>query len=142
MAQSIEEYIYEMSYRIRLFSEKRGPGELNEIERLILEILGKHGEINISTLGRLLPKKQSTLSTMLSNLSEKKKLIKKRKPEGNKRMTFISLTDKGKKKLNEIIDEQFAVFGFIKTSLEISKDEEKLLRRVMDNSIRFFDAML
>lgn len=142
MARSIEEYIYEMSYRVRLFSEKRGPGELTETERLIIEILGKQGEINISTLGRILPKKQSTLSTLLTNLSERKKFIKKRKSETNKRMTFISLSEKGKKKLEEIRTEQFAIFGFIKASLGLTAEKEKLVKEIMENSVRFFDAML
>ena len=142
MARGLEEYIYEVSYRVRLFSEKRGPGELNETERMIIEILGKRGEITISALGRILPKKQSTLSTLLTHLAVKKKLIKKRKSETNKRMTLISLSNQGKQTLEEIKTEQYAIFGFIKASLELTAEKEKLIKEIMDNSIRFFDAML
>ena len=141
--ESIEELIYEMSYRIRLFREKRGKkiGELTEYERLILEILDRWGSLNISEVNNHISLSSSSISTIITNLS-KMKLLEKTKPENNQRTTLVNLTKEGNKKLKDLRNEQLKVFGFIKTSLNLTPEKEKVIREAMSDSIKFFDAFL
>ena len=147
MAKSIEMAIYDLSLRINLFmaakeAESRVEG-LTAREMLILELIGLKKETSISKIASLCTgASSSTISTTITRLWRKKKLVNKTIHPQNQRVTLVSLTEEGKKALEDIKNDQLVVFKVVAESLALSPDEVAYFRSICENSIRYFDDKL
>jgi DNA-binding MarR family transcriptional regulator len=118
-------------------------GDLTDRETLILELVGMKGNMSISEIGSLYPTvSNSTISTTITRLWKDKKLVDKRILPENQRVTTVSLTEKGKKVLEEIKRTQSEVFSTVTVSLGLSPDQVQYFQEILENAISFFDKTL
>ena len=147
MKKNTEKLIYDMAFRVRLYiaskiSEQK-VGDLTDRETLILELVGMKGNMSISEIGSLYPTvSNSTISTTITKLWKDKKLVDKRIVPENQRVTTVSLTEKGKKVLEEIKRTQSEVFSTVTVSLGLSPDQVEYFQEILVNAIGFFDKTL
>ena len=147
MKKNTEKLIYDMAFRVRLYiaskvSEQK-VGDLTERETLILELVGMKGNMSISEIGSLYPTvSNSTISTTITKLWKDKKLVDKRILPENQRVTTVSLTEKGKKVLEEIKRTQSEVFSTVTVSLGLDPDQVHYFQEILKNAISFFDKTL
>ncbi len=147
MKNNTEKLIYDMAFRVRLYiaskvSEQK-VGDLTERETLILELVGMKGNMSISEIGSLYPTvSNSTISTTITRLWKDKKLVDKRILPENQRVTTVSLTEKGKKVLEEIKRTQSEVFSTVTVSLGLAPDQVQYFQEILENAITFFDKTL
>ena len=147
MKNNTEKLIYDMAFRVRLYiaskvSEQK-VGDLTERETLILELVGMKGNMSISEIGSLYPTvSNSTISTTITKLWKDKKLVDKRILPENQRVTTVSLTEKGKKVLEEIKRTQSEVFSTVTVSLGLAPDQVQYFQEILENAITFFDKTL
>ena len=147
MKNNTEKLIYDMAFRVRLYiaskvSENK-VGDLNDRETLILELVGMKGNMSISEIGGLYPTvSNSTISTTITKLWKDKKLVDKRILPENQRVTTVSLTEKGRKVLEEIKRTQSEVFSTVTVSLGLSPDQVEYFQEILVNAIGFFDKTL
>ena len=126
MKEVTEMMIYDMAFRVRLFiaskllEEKRAT-DLSDRETLILELIGTKGRMSISEISNFYPKvSNSTISTTITKLWKEKKLVDKNILPENQRITAVSLTDKGRDRLEQIKHKQSDVFTTVATSLDLT----------------------
>ena len=147
MKNNTEKLIYDMAFRVRLYiaskvSEQK-VGDLTDRETLILELVGMKGNMSISEIGSLYPTvSNSTISTTITRLWKDKKLVDKRILPENQRVTTVSLTEKGKKVLEEIKRTQSEVFSTVTVSLGLAPDQVQYFQEILENAITFFDKTL
>ena len=147
MKNNTEKLIYDMAFRVRLYiaskiSEQK-VGDLTDRETLILELVGMKGNMSISEIGSLYPTvSNSTISTTITKLWKDKQLVDKRILPENQRVTTVSLTEKGKKVLEEIKHTQSEVFSTVTVSLGLSPDQVEYFQEILENAIGFFDKTL
>jgi DNA-binding MarR family transcriptional regulator len=148
MGKNTEKLIYDMAFRVRLYiaskiSEQK-VGDLTDRETLILELVGMQGNMSISEIGNLYPTvSNSTISTTITKLWKDKKLVDKRiLPENQRRVTTVSLTDKGRQVLEEIKRTQSEVFSTVTVSLGLTPDQVGHFHDLLENAIGFFDETL
>ena len=147
MKKDTERLIYDMAFRVRLYiaskiSEQK-VGDLTDRETLILELVGMKGNMSISEIGSLYPTvSNSTISTTITKLWKDKQLVDKRILPENQRVTTVSLTEKGKKVLEEIKHTQSEVFSTVTVSLGLSPDQVEYFQEILENAIGFFDKTL
>jgi len=147
MKHNTEKLIYDMAFRVRLYiaskiSEHK-VGDLTDRETLILELVGMKGDMSISEIGSLYPTvSNSTISTTITRLWKDKKLVDKRIVPENQRVTTVSLTEKGKKVLEEVKRTQSEVFSTVTVSLGLSPDQVEYFQEILVNAIGFFDKTL
>jgi DNA-binding MarR family transcriptional regulator len=147
MQITTEMLIYEMSLRVRLYIAskelERRVQDLTERESLLIELLGLKEEMSISEIGDLYASvSSSTISTTVTKLWKDKKLVDKKILPENQRITVVSLTEKGKKVLEEIKKRQSVVFRTVAKSLGLSQEENVYFRDILENAIKFFDENL
>lgn len=139
--------IYDMSLRVKLFmaakeAESHVAG-LTEREMLLLELIGVKGETSISTIsGFCTGVSSSTISTTITRLWRQKKLVNKTILPQNQRITMVSLTEEGKKVLEDIKKDQLKIFKAVAESLGLSFDEVDYFKAIIENSIKYFDEKL
>jgi len=147
MGNTTESLIYDMAFRVRLYmaskvSEKK-VGDLTDRESLIIELVGMKGSMSISEIGSLYPSvSNSTISTTITKLWKDKKLVDKNILPENQRVTTVTLTEKGKKILEEIKRTQADVFSTISVSLGLSPDQAEYFHDILKNAINFFDETM
>ena len=147
MKNNTEKLIYDMAFRVRLYiaskvSEQK-VGDLTDRETLILELVGMKGNMSISEIGSLYPTvSNSTISTTITKLWKDKKLVDKKILPENQRVTTVSLTEKGKKVLEEVKRTQSEVFSTVTVSLGLSPDQVVYFQEILENAIGFFDKTL
>ena len=147
MKNNTEKLIYDMAFRVRLYiaskiSEQK-VGDLSDRETLILELVGMKGNMSISEIGSLYPTvSNSTISTTITKLWKDKKLVDKKILPENQRVTTVSLTEKGKRVLEEVKRTQSEVFSTVTVSLGLSPDQVEYFQEILVNAIGFFDKIL
>jgi DNA-binding MarR family transcriptional regulator len=142
--KALEEVIYEIALRIRLYRESKisKPNNvgLSDLEVLILELLDKKGTLTISNFCELLStNSSSTVSTTITKLWKEKKLVNKKISPENQRITLVDLTAKGRKEFEKIKNSKIALYSAIKKAMETSAEEETLIRTVFERAIVYFD---
>ena len=147
MQTTTEMLIYEMSLRVRLYIAskelERRVQDLTERESLLIELLGLKDAMSISEIGNLYASvSSSTISTTITKLWKDKKLVDKNILPENQRITVVSLTEKGKKVLEEIKKRQSLVFKTVAKSLGLSQEENVYFKDILENAIKFFDEDL
>ncbi|CAB1056231.1 hypothetical protein D1BOALGB6SA_967 [Olavius sp. associated proteobacterium Delta 1] len=148
MKEVTEMMIYDMAFRVRLFiasqlSEEKRSTDLSEREALLLELIGTQGNMSISEISNFYPKvSNSTISTTITRLWKEKKLVAKNILPENQRITAVSLTDKGRARLEQIKQSQSDVFTTVANSLDLTAEQNESFHLILKNSIGFFDDLL
>jgi DNA-binding MarR family transcriptional regulator len=147
MAKSIEMILAEMSLRVRLLTSAENAGKriagLSERETLMLELIGVKKEMCISEIAEFFGGvSSSTVSTTITKLWRRHKLVSKTILPRNQRVTMVSLTDKGRSLLAEIKKEQLMIYKTVSQSLGITPVETENLKALLENSIQFLDDQL
>ncbi|NIO17385.1 MAG: hypothetical protein GTN70_10440 [Deltaproteobacteria bacterium] len=147
MNESMEMLIYEMALRVRLFRMMSGSendmGHLSDREMLILELLGMRKNMSVSEIAALCPTVSgSTISTTITKLWKDDKLVNKTILPENQRVTTVSLTDEGKRVVEEIRRAKSSLYGTIAESLGLSAEEEEIFKKILANALVFFDEKL
>lgn len=147
MAKSIEMILAEMSLRVRLLMSAENAGKriggLSERETLLLELIGTKKGMCISEIAEFFGGvSSSTISMTITKLWRKRRLVDKTIMPKNQRVTMVSLTDEGKRLLAEIKKDQLMIYKTVTESLGLAPEQDENLRRLLQNSIRFFDTQL
>jgi DNA-binding MarR family transcriptional regulator len=148
MKEVTEMMIYDMAFRVRLYiasrlSGKKRVNNLSDREALLLELIGTKGHMSISEIGNFYPKvSNSTISTTITKLWKEKKLVNKTILPENQRITTVDLTDKGRKVLGQIKENQSEVFNTVAKSLGLSAKQNESFQQILESSIGFFDELL
>ncbi len=147
MTQSIEAILAEMGLRVRLLMSAKNAGKriagLSERETLLLELIGTKKEMCISEIAEFFGGvSSSTVSMTVTKLWRKRKLVNKTILPRNQRVTMVSLTDKGRKLLNEIKKDQLMIYRTVSESMGISPEQNEILKALLANSVHYFDDQL
>ncbi len=147
MAKSIEMILAEMSLRVRLLMSAENAGKriagLSERETLLLELIGTKKGMCISEIAEFFGGvSSSTISMTITKLWRKHKLVDKTIMPKNQRVTMVSLTNKGQQLLAEIKKDQLMIYKTVTESLGLAPEQDENLRKLLNNSIRFFDKQL
>ena len=148
MKEVTETMIYDMAFRVRLFSasklsEEKRLNDLSEREALILELIGTKGSMSISRIGNFYPKvSSSTISTTITKLWRDKKLVDKKILPENQRITTVDLTAKGYAVLEKIKKNQSDVFKTVTASLGLSVEQSESFGYILEHAIGYFDEVL
>ncbi len=148
MKEVTESMIYDMAFRVRLYSasklaDEKRINDLNERETLLLQLVGTTGRMSISEICNYYPRvSNSTISTTITRLWKEKKLVDKNILPENQRITTVKLTEKGQKVLAEIKKKESDVFNTVTTSLGLSAEQNESFQLVLKSAIGFFDDLL
>jgi DNA-binding MarR family transcriptional regulator len=148
MKEVTESMIYDMAFRVRLYSaskvaDEKRINDLSERETLLLQLVGTTGRMSISEICNYYPRvSNSTISTTITRLWKEKKLVDKNILPENQRITTVKLTEKGQKVLAEIKKKESDVFNTVTTSLGLSAEQNESFQLVLKNAIGFFDDLL
>ena len=148
MKEVTESMIYDMAFRVRLYSasklaDEKRINDLNERETLLLQLVGTTGRMSISEICNYYPRvSTSTISTTITRLWKEKKLVDKNILPENQRITTVKLTEKGQKVLAEIKKKESDVFNTVTTSLGLSAEQNESFQLVLKSAIGFFDDLL
>ena len=148
MKEITEMMIYDMAFRVRLFiasnlSEEKQANDLSDRETLLLELIDTRGSMSISEISNFYPRvSNSTISTTITKLWKEKKLVDKNILPENQRITTVSLTDKGREKLEQIKRRQSDVFTTVAKSLDLTAEQNESFHLILKSSICFFDELL
>jgi len=148
MKEVTEMMIYDMAFRVRLFiasklTEEKRATDLSDREALLLELIGTKGSMSISEISNFYPRvSNSTISTTITKLWKEKKLVDKNILPENQRITAVSLTDKGRNRLEQIKQSQSDAFTTVANSLNLTEEQNESFHVILKNSIGFFDELL
>jgi len=147
MSENIEKLMYEISLRVRLFSNSKGAGKhvvvLTQRERLLVELIGMRDNMSISEISQLCPTvSNSTISTTITRLWKDRKLVEKRILPENQRITNVSLTAEGRSALNAIKVWETEMYKNIAESLGLSTKQDEYFKTVIEIAIIFFNHQL
>ncbi len=137
--------IDEISVRMRLFKvaqETETTGQYSEREILLLELVDANKKMSISEIReRFKVVGKSIISSTISNFW-KAQLVNKEKDFENQRITYVSLTPKGKELLSKIrknTDERFSVLF---EALSLNSEQKEMLEQILENAIKMLDKKM
>jgi DNA-binding MarR family transcriptional regulator len=147
MDSRVEMMIYELSFRVRLYRMSKSAEikteDLTEREALLLEILSMKENMSISDIAALYPTVSgSTISTTITRLWKDKKLVNKTILPENQRVTIVSLTDRGKKMVEQIKETDSNVYKTVTTSLDLPPEFNTFIVETLEKSIEYFEREL
>lgn len=134
--------IDKLSVRLRLLriaQESKNTDQYSEREILLLELIDSKEKISILEITQnfnVLSK--SIISSAISNFW-KDKLVNKEKDLENQRITYVSLTPKGKKILNTIRKHKDERFSILIKALNLSSEEKETIKQVLERALQSFD---
>ena len=147
MDKGIADLMVELNLRVRLLRASREStadksSALTLREELLIEIIGLREQSSISSIRASYP--SATLSSISSSITElwKKKLVEKHVNPDDQRLTMVKLSENGKKVLTSIRKSQRNVLGKVKESLNLTGEQEVLVRDLLIRSINYFDQYL
>jgi DNA-binding MarR family transcriptional regulator len=147
MDKGIAGLLYELSLRVRLLRASREStadksSALTRREEVLLEIIGLREQSSVSSIRASYP--SATLSSISSSITElwKKKLVEKHVNPDDQRHTMVKLSENGKEVLASIRKSQKIMLGKVAESLNLTGQQEVLVRDLLIRSIDFFDQYL
>ena len=147
MDKGIADLMVELNLRVRLLRASREStadksSALTLREELLIEIIGLREQSSVSSIRASYP--SATLSSISSSITElwKKKLVEKHVNPDDQRLTMVKLSDNGKKVLTSIRKSQKNVLGKVTESLNLTGEQEILVRDLLIRSINYFDQYL
>ncbi|NBG88861.1 MarR family winged helix-turn-helix transcriptional regulator [Isachenkonia alkalipeptolytica] len=114
--------------------EEKGLEELIPSHGNILTVLYNHGELSMKEISQLIGKDKSTVTSLVASLC-RLGYVKKKVSDKDKRITYISLSDKGKSIKNQYlsISEEVQSTAFKNFTEEEKKEFMRLLKRMNMN---------
>lgn len=109
----------------RIFASMEGDACISKPELLALEAISKEEGLMMSDIGRRLDITLSTATGIIDRLIDKK-LVKRERNGGDRRVVRVLLTDKGRKANKAYQDQKKEIFGRISDVLD-PKEQEKLI---------------
>ena len=147
MDKGIADLMVELNLRVRLLRASREStadksSALTLREELLIEIIGLREQSSVSSIRASYP--SATLSSISSSITElwKKKLVEKHVNPDDQRLTMVKLSENGKKVLTSIRKSQRNVLGKVTESLNLTGEQEILVRDLLIRSINYFDQYL
>jgi DNA-binding MarR family transcriptional regulator len=147
MDKGIADLMVELNLRVRLLRASREStadksSALTLREELLIEIIGLKEQSSVSSIRASYP--SATLSSISSSITElwKKKLVEKHVNPDDQRLTMVKLSENGKKVLTSIKKSQKNVLGKVTESLNLTGEQEILVRDLLIHSINYFDQYL
>jgi DNA-binding MarR family transcriptional regulator len=147
MDKGIADLMVELNLRVRLLRASREStadksSALTLREELLIEIIGLREQSSVSSIRASYP--SATLSSISSSITElwKKKLVEKHVNPDDQRLTMVKLSENGKKVLTSIRKSQKNVLGKVTESLNLTGEQEILVRDLLIRSINYFDQYL
>jgi DNA-binding MarR family transcriptional regulator len=147
MDKGVTGLLYELSLRVRLLRASREStadksSALTRRDELLLEIIGLREQSSVSSIRASYP--SATLSSISSSITElwKKKLVEKHVNPDDQRLTMVRLSENGKEVLTSIRKSQKIMLGKVTESLNLTREQEVLVRDLLIRSINFFDQYL
>jgi len=133
---NLEETLFEYVEQFRVLIEPETWGnilsECSKNEMLVLLLLYRKGESNMSQIAEYLNVPLNTATGIISRMENKRMVDRNRHPE-DKRVVTIALTDGGNRQMAEII-KGFTYYGQQMMTV-LTQEELKLLGRVLDKVI-------
>lgn len=133
---NLEETLFEYveQFRVLIAPETWGNilAECSKNELLVLLLLYRKGECNMSQIAEYLNVPLNTATGIISRMENKKMVDRNRHPE-DKRVVTIALSDGGSRQMTGII-KSFAYYGQ-RIMTVLTQDELQLLGRVLDKVI-------
>jgi DNA-binding MarR family transcriptional regulator len=147
MDKGITGLLYELSLRVRVLRASQESitdksSALTRREELLLEIIGLRVQSSVSSIRASYP--SVTLSSISNSITElwKKKLVEKHVNPDDQRLTMITLSEKGKAVLTSIRKSQKIMLGKVTESLNLTEEQEVLVKDLLFQSINYFDRHL
>ncbi len=147
MDTSLAKGIEELSLRMRLMraaqEEASNTNELTEREAMILGLLREVGPRAVSQIAQCYPNfGESTISTDITRLWRDKGMVSKNISPQNQRTTIVELTEKGKNAIDLYFSRRAERFKALLQAVEVSDSEKKILLKVINRAVSFFDKHL
>jgi len=147
MENKLVNAISDLSLRMRLIKslqeEKSSSSNLSDRDFLLLEMVSKAGRMTISQIAALHSNvSESTISTTITRLWRDKKVVSKTRCPENQRVTYVELTEKGKKELEIFAEHQAVRYKALLKAMQISEDEGKMLIEIISRANNVFDSHL
>ena len=147
MDKGIADLMVELNLRVRLLRASREStadksSALTLREELLIEIIGLREQSSVSSIRASYP--SATLSSISSSITElwKKKLVEKHVNPDDQRLTMVKLSENGKRVLTSIRNSQKNVLGKVTESLNLTGEQNILVRDLLIRSINYFDQYL
>lgn len=112
-----------------LFNERLLTKGITRVQWTSMYYLLKYGNMSQKELGERMDIKESTVARLIDRM-EKDDLVERTKNKSDKRITFISLTDKGTERINELLPEGEKMSEFF--SQGITEDEMEIFKKVLE----------
>ncbi|MHC4756563.1 MAG: MarR family winged helix-turn-helix transcriptional regulator [Planctomycetota bacterium] len=144
MGPDLEQSIHELSLRMRLIRAQQddeiSPDSLTEREELIIRLLHERGKMTVSEIAAAAPHvSYSTISTTITKLWRKQKMVSKTISPESQRVTIIELTKRGVETANNLMKKQSDRYKTLITALGLSSEEKDVLYRIINRAVTFFD---
>jgi DNA-binding MarR family transcriptional regulator len=110
----------------KIFASMEGDACISKPELLALESISKDEGLMMSDIGRRLDITLSTATGIIDRLIEKK-LVKRERNHGDRRVVRVLLTDKGRKTNEAYQDQKKEIFGMILDVLDPREQEELIM---------------
>jgi len=146
MEKQIADLIAEMAFRVRLFSESSGKyfviDNLGERDLTFLEYLDRRGEVGFAEVAAFFNRvSASTVSNTLKKLFVQGLIHRQDDPEDLRAKRF-QISAKGKQKLAKVRDTRSVIYHTIEDNLQLSLQENRMLKEVMRRFIKNIDTTL
>ncbi len=114
-----------MRMRGSIFHRAMGEFGVTGPQFFLMKMVGSHGELSVTRASGMMMIAAPTASRMIDGLCAKG-LLQRRKDPGNRRVTYVSLTERGEEIMRRLWDMQRAEFGRLMSGV----DEERLAELV------------
>lgn len=145
-SEKLIEELVELGQKIKEIQLKLTPGilrsELTFTQLWAIYVINKKGETNLKDFARELDIAQSTASSLIDRLV-KLKTVNRIIPSEDRRKTLISLTSKGKKFLDDHIEQSKNLYRKLlsRMTLEERKDYLTVMKRYYEISLELLKEM-
>lgn len=131
--------LYQAAQEAKLGDEE----EVNQREALLLELLLHKEQMSISEISAAYPGlSESTVSTQVTKLWRDKKMVTKTIDPENQRVTLVELTDKGRKTIENILEQRKERAVLFFHAIDVTEEEKKILANIFNRASDFIDEHL
>jgi len=119
------------------FNERLTKKGITRVQWMALYYIGKYGKVTQAELANLMNIKASTAVRLLDRMEREEYIVRERSLE-DRRVTFISLTDKGKRLRAELLPEGEKMSLIVRKG--ITDEEIKIFKHVLDKITNNVDS--
>ncbi|MBZ9634947.1 MarR family winged helix-turn-helix transcriptional regulator [Clostridium sp. FP1] len=116
-----------------MFNERLIPFGVTRVQWMAMYYLLKYGDMNQKDLGERMDIKESTVARLLDRM-ETEDLIVRTQAKEDRRIKYIKLTQKGREKIEELLEEGKKMSEFF--SKGITEEETEVFKRVLQKFMK------